>query len=100
MCRRYYFFLAIFLADPVLAQNQSFRSPSGNEFAKVVPGGTTILPNGRHLTPIGERLYTGDDLWNVVPSPDGKLIVGFCDPGIVIYPSNGQGANKNSFRIP
>ncbi len=65
-----------------------------------VPGGITILPNGRQLTPVGERLYTGDDLWNVVPSPDGKLLVGFCDPGIVIYGSDSTTEKNSSYRIP
>ncbi len=94
------FLIAILLASKVDAQIPTYRSPSGSEFAKVVPGGTTILPNGRQLTPVGERLYTGDDLWNVIPSPDGKLLIGFCDPGIVIYPSDAKSGSKNSFRIP
>ncbi len=100
MVRMHSFLLMVFLTGTVVAQNPNFESPSGSEFAKIMPGGTTILPNGRLLTPVGERLYTGDDLWNVVPSPDGKLIVGFCDPGMVIYPSKNQGANRNSYRIP
>ena len=91
--------VALFFSNNVFAQEVHYRSPSGSEFAKVVPGGKTILPNGRQLTPVGERLYAGDDLWNVVPSPDGKLILGFCDPGIVIYPS-GATTKSSSFRIP
>lgn len=94
------FLAATLLATDVLAQEPSYRSPSGTEFSKVVPGGITILPNGRQLTPIGERLYTGDDLWNVVPSPDGKLLVGFCDPGIVIYSSDSTTEKNGSYRIP
>lgn len=60
------------------------------------------MPNGRQLTPVGERLYTGDDLWNVVPGPDGKLLVGFCDPGIVIYGSDSttEKNSSSSYRIP
>lgn len=100
MNRNCCFLIAFMLSSHAFAQSQHFRSPSGVEFAKVVPGGITILPNGRHLTPVGERLYTGDDLWNVVPSPDGKHIIGFCDPGIVIYPSSATTNDKNSFRIP
>ncbi len=100
MVRIHSFLMIVFMTGSVVAQNPYLESPSGSEFAKVIPGGKTILPNGRLLTPVGERLYTGDDLWNVVPSPDGKLIVGFCDPGMVIYPSKRQAANRNSFRIP
>lgn len=62
-----------------------FRAPAGKEFARVVPGGTTILPNGRFLTPKGERLYTGDDLWNVAVSQNGKLAAGFSDGAVIIY---------------
>jgi YVTN family beta-propeller protein len=62
------------------------RAPAGREYARVVPGGATILPNGRFLTPKGQRLYTGDNLWNVAVRPDGKVAVGFCDNGLVVYP--------------
>jgi sugar lactone lactonase YvrE len=55
------------------------------EFAKVVPGGRTILPNGRFLTPLGERLYTGENLWNVCLSPDGRTVVGFAEEQAVVY---------------
>ena len=82
------------------AQSSNYRAPAGNDFAKVNPAGVTVLPNGRYLTPIGERLYTGDDLWNVVPSPDGKWIVGFCDPGMIIYSSKDSTTKSNSYRIP
>ncbi len=40
----------------------------------VVPGGTTILPNGRFLTPKGDRLYTGADLWHIAMGPSDRLI--------------------------
>lgn len=62
-----------------------FEAPSGREFAKVVPGGKTILPNGRLLTPVGSRLYTGEDLWQVIVSPNGKTVVGLFDGGMAIY---------------
>lgn len=93
-------FLSIAISESAMAQSPSYRAPAGNDFAKVNPNGVTILPNGRFLTPAGERLYTGDDLWNVVPSPDGKWIVGFCDPGIVIYSSKDATTMSNSYRIP
>ncbi|HWA82127.1 MAG TPA: hypothetical protein VG820_01745, partial [Fimbriimonadaceae bacterium] len=62
-----------------------FRCPAGFEVAKVVAGGTSVLPNGRLLTPIGERLYTGEDLWKVVCSPDGSVVVGIHDRGFTVY---------------
>lgn len=62
-----------------------FEAPAGREFAKVVPGGVTILPNGRYLTPAGKRLYTGEDLWQVLASPDGQTVVGFHERGFTVY---------------
>ncbi len=93
-------FLAMVIAFPLSSLAQSYQAPAGREFAKVVPGGTTILPNGRLLTPHGERLYTDGDLWNVVPSPDGKWIAGFCQSGIVVCSSKEPGPCGPSFRIP
>jgi len=92
--------LGTWVAVDASGQTHIYQSPSGDEFASVVPGGRTILPNGRFLTPIGERLYTGDDLWNVIPSPDGKLIVGLCDTGIIIYPSDSTFPHLSAFQIP
>jgi hypothetical protein len=79
MLRKNIFLLTMLFSSTAIAQSPSYRLPSGSEFAKVAPGGTTVLPKGRYPTPVGERLYTGDDLWNVVPSPDGKLVIGFCE---------------------
>jgi len=79
---------------------QEFQTPAGDEFSKIDPAGISILPNGRFLSPIGTRLYTGEDLWNVVPSPDGKWWVGLCDSGMVIYSSESKSASESSWLIP
>ncbi len=92
--------LAMAIAFPLTSQAQSYRTPADREFARVAPGGTTILPNGRLLTPRGERIYTDGDLWNVVPSPDGKWIAGFCGSGIVVCSSMESGPRSFSFRVP
>ena len=92
--------LATVIALPLSSLAQSYEAPAGREFAKVAPGATTILPNGRLLTPHGERLYTDGDLWNVVPSPDGKWIAGFCQSGIVVCSSKELEPRSPSFRIP
>jgi len=86
--------------ESVVSQEVQFQAPAGNEFARVVAGGTTILPNGRFLTPSGKRLYTGGNLWNVVPSPDGKWLIGLCDPGIVVYDAGNPTTQSNSWVIP
>lgn len=67
-----------------------FGAPAGNQVAKVIPGGTTILPNGRFLTPIGKRLWAGENLWSVIVSPDGKTLVGHIENGIAIWPADGS----------
>ncbi len=93
-------FLAIVFAFPLPSLAQGYRAPVGQEFARVAPGGTTILPNGRILTPLGDRLYTGGDLWNVVPSPDGKWIAGMCESGIVICSSKEPAPRSPRFAFP
>ena len=100
MHRRIPGFLAMAIALPLSSFAQDYRAPADHEVARIVPGGVTILPNGRLLTPLGERLYTDGDLWNVVPSPDGKWIVGFCESGIVVCSSKDPGPRSPSFRIP
>ncbi|MEQ1821058.1 MAG: hypothetical protein ABL949_00960 [Fimbriimonadaceae bacterium] len=71
-----------------------FGPPSGNMPAKVVPGGLTIMPNGRFLTPKGKRLWSGDDLWGLALSPDNSTLVAIhtgptaaanSSPGLTIY---------------
>lgn len=82
------------------SQDEVFQAPAGEEYCKVDPDGVSILPNGRFLTPIGTRLYTGEDLWNVVPSPDGKWWVGLCDSGFVVYSSTANASSDYSLLIP
>jgi DNA-binding beta-propeller fold protein YncE len=78
--------LPAFLALSLTPQTQSlYLAPSGSDYAKVIPGGTTILPSGRFLTPLGKRLYTGEDLWNVLINPSGTIAVGFDDNGLTFY---------------
>lgn len=83
------------LSGPVRGQSDfNYSAPAGNRFAQVVPGGETVLPNGKLLTPLGQRLYTGENLWNVLLSPDGKHAVGLCGAGLVVYPvPSGDGRN-------
>ncbi|AIE83882.1 alkaline phosphatase family protein [Fimbriimonas ginsengisoli] len=60
-------------------------APAGLDPARVVPGGTSILPNGRLLTPGGERLYTGEDLWHITVNPSGDSVIGFNDGGLTSH---------------
>ncbi|MHB8635638.1 MAG: bifunctional YncE family protein/alkaline phosphatase family protein [Fimbriimonadaceae bacterium] len=68
----------------------SLGAPAGRQQARVVPGGATILPNGRFVTPVGRRQFTGDDLFNVVVSPDGLTTVGVCDHQLNVFGPAGR----------
>ncbi len=71
------------------------RAPAGDRYAKVVPGGETVLPNGRLLTPPGRRLYTGENCWNVLVNPGTGTILGMCSAGIVTYQSTNPDGTKS-----
>ena len=75
----------VFVSIAAAQDEWLFSSPAENRFAKIVPDGETVLPNGRLLTPKGPRLYSGENLWNSIPSPDGKYLIGMCNAGIVVY---------------
>ncbi len=49
--------------------------PAGNEFAKINPEGTTILPSGRFLTPAGQTIRITNDPFGMTLSPDGRKSV-------------------------
>ncbi len=65
----------------------------------MIPGGETVLPNGRLLTPVGRRLYTGADLWQLLSSPDGKRLVGIDETGLILYPSDSAGSKERGTRL-
>ncbi len=73
-----------------------FEAPAGKEYARIVYGGTTILPNGRFLTPKGRRLYTRENLWQAFLSPDGKALVGVDEDGFVVIRNPGSVAPERS----
>jgi len=77
--------LPAFLALVLAQDRPMFSAPAGIEPARVVPGGITILPNGRYVTPQGERLYTGEDLWHIALSPNGETAAAFHDGGLTIH---------------
>ncbi len=87
--------LSVFLS----AQTTSYFAPPAVDLpARIVPGGITILPNGRFLTPGGSRLWSGEDLWGLAVSPDGRTVVGVhtgnaragvSSPGLTVYPGSG-----------
>ncbi len=73
------------LAAPATSDLPMFRAPAGQNYAVVEAGGQTILPNGRFVTPVGRRLYGGEDCWNVVPSPDGTKFALMHQAGVTVF---------------
>jgi YVTN family beta-propeller protein len=69
----------------ILASDLYFEAPAGDAFAQINPGGVTVLPNGRFLTPTGTRRYTGSNLFHSALSPDGQTVVGFADDELSVY---------------
>src|SRR2546428_413253 len=76
--------LAISFITPQTA-DPYFGVPAGRQVARVVPGGVTILPNGRLLTPRGKRLWVKEDLWQILLSPNQKTVVAFHDGGFTAF---------------
>jgi YVTN family beta-propeller protein len=55
------------------------RAPALNEYNTFNPGGTTIIGNGRLLTPIGTNFPVGRNPHNLLMSPDGETLFVVCD---------------------
>lgn len=62
-----------------------FEAPAGTAVAKVVPGGVTVLPNGRFITPHGKRMYVGEDLWAAALSPDGQTLATVSEDAVTLF---------------
>ncbi len=77
-------------AQSGIAKVAHLGAPAGHRYAHVAPGGVTILANGRLVTPVGTRSYTGESLFNVVVSPDGQSTVGFSSEQIHIFTKSGH----------
>lgn len=69
---------------PSLAQAQAtagseiarqYRTPGGTRYPAKRPGGESILPGGRIITPIGRQFQSGPGTWGLAVSPNGKRIV-------------------------
>ncbi|MEQ1585941.1 MAG: YncE family protein, partial [Cyclobacteriaceae bacterium] len=50
-------------------------APAGAEYTKVDRQGTTIIPNGRLLTPTGKQITVAPHPFGLTVSPDGKTII-------------------------
>ena len=52
-----------------------FEAPAGERHARSDPGGESILPNGRLLTPIGRQVPTAPHPFGLALSADGSVLV-------------------------
>lgn len=91
--------LTVGLAQPDL-RTYVLGAPAGKEYAVVRPGGTTILPNGRFLTPKGHRLYSGSDVFHVSVNAAGTSMAIFCKGGYSFYASPEKGSKSTFIKIP
>ncbi len=52
-----------------------FSAPAKREFTKINQTGTTVIPNGRFITPLGKNILTAPHPYGLALSPDGNIIV-------------------------
>ncbi len=57
------------------ATRLGLRAPAGVRPAEIVPGGETVLPNGRLITPQGVQVKVAPHPYGLALSPDGKTLV-------------------------
>ncbi len=50
-------------------------SPSGQQFTQIDKTGTTVIPNGRLLTPVGKSIVVAPHPYGLTLSPDGNTAV-------------------------
>jgi len=57
------------------AASTVLSAPAGKKYTKIDPQGTTVIPNGRLLTPMGRQIRVAPHPYGLVLSPDGKTLV-------------------------
>lgn len=50
-------------------------SPAGNQYTHIDREGTTVIPNGRLITPLGKQITVAPHPFGLTISPDGKTII-------------------------
>lgn len=68
------FATSLLLCAPAVAR-QPGEAPAGDRPAHIDHAGTTVLPSGRLITPVGKRIVTAPHPFGLVLSPDGKTLV-------------------------
>jgi DNA-binding beta-propeller fold protein YncE len=57
------------------SKSKLLQAPAGRLLAKIDPRGTTVLPNGRLITPTGKQVKVAPHPYGLALSPDGKTLV-------------------------
>ena len=99
----------LLFALPALAQPQLkppaylISAPAGSRYTQIDRTGTTVLPNGRLLTPRGRQIETAPHPYGLVLSPDGQTVVtanSGTNPFSISILQNVLGANPTATQIP
>ncbi|MGQ9789992.1 MAG: alkaline phosphatase family protein [Armatimonadota bacterium] len=99
----YLCFLALAVAAPQRVDRFVLQAPAGERTARIDPAGTTILPNGRLLTPLGKQIRTAPHPHGMTLSRDGKVLVtvnGGVAPFSLTVIQNPGGENPQVRQIP
>lgn len=67
--------ILIFLLLPFIINAQNMEAPAGNLPAMIGKNGTSVIPNGRFLTPLGKHILTAPHPFGLALSPDGKTAI-------------------------
>ncbi len=65
----------IFIYNSICLGQISITPPAGNLPTKIDRNGTTVIPNGRFITPLGRQITVAPHPYGMVMSPDGKTLV-------------------------
>jgi len=74
--KKYFFFFA-FIISTLYSQSNLWvlSAPAFKEFTQINRNGTTVIPNGRFITPLGKQINTAPHPYGLVLSQDGNTAV-------------------------
>ncbi|HOW72429.1 MAG TPA: phosphoesterase [Phycisphaerae bacterium] len=85
--RRYSFVLAWLVVAPVWADSSrtvTLQPPGREEFCRMEPGGVSVLPSGRYVTPAGVVVRITADPFGMALSRDGSRVVAVHDQVLTV----------------
>lgn len=78
-------------------------APSGEEYVKINPNGTTVIPNGRYISPAGKSYIVAPHPYGLVLSNDGNIAItanSGTSPLSISILKNIQSKNPEIIQIP